>query len=276
MHNIQEKIKPTLNKILSILLLLGIAFSVITVVNAVAPNPGHNFTESSGGVVQGDLLFGSAADVLSALAKNITATRYLSNTGATNNPAWAQVDLTNGVTGVLPVANGGVPTMTTVITEPKGALSTGAIAAVTNASLTVRKVALFNVPYTMTVNQLTYNIGAVTTAGTYKVCVYSEDGATKLIDVTSLTNVVNVNNVAVAAVALNPGNYYIAMGCATTCSNTITMFTTTAAAWINGASVPAGKKIYEGTVTHTSGICNAALGTITGAASQAPVMRLDN
>jgi hypothetical protein len=58
-------------------------------------------------IAQGDLLYGSAANTLSALAKNTSATRYLSNTGTSNNPAWAQVDLTNGVTGTLPVANGG-------------------------------------------------------------------------------------------------------------------------------------------------------------------------
>ncbi len=118
------------NIILSIILLFGIVFSVIQIVRAVAPNPGHNFTEVSGGVVQGDLLYGSAADVLSALAKNITATRYLSNTGATNNPAWAQVDLTNGVTGILPTANGGTgiafftaagPTIARVYTFPDAA-----------------------------------------------------------------------------------------------------------------------------------------------------------
>jgi hypothetical protein len=56
-------------------------------------------------VVQGDLLYGSAANVLSALAKNTSATRYLSNTGSSNNPAWAQVDVSNGVTGDLPFAN---------------------------------------------------------------------------------------------------------------------------------------------------------------------------
>lgn len=107
MQNIREKIKPIFNKILSILLLLGIAFSVITIVNAVTPNPGHDFTSVSGGAAQGDLLYGSAVDTLSALAKNITATRYLSNTGASNNPAWALVDLTNGVTGILAALNGG-------------------------------------------------------------------------------------------------------------------------------------------------------------------------
>lgn len=56
-------------------------------------------------IAQGDLLFGSATNTLSALAKNTSATRYLSNTGTTNNPAWAQIDLTNGVTGRLPFAN---------------------------------------------------------------------------------------------------------------------------------------------------------------------------
>jgi len=53
----------------------------------------------------GDILYGSAANVLSTLAKNVTATRYLANTGASNIPAWDQVNLTNGVTGNLPVTN---------------------------------------------------------------------------------------------------------------------------------------------------------------------------
>jgi hypothetical protein len=57
---------------------------------------------------QGDLLYGSAANTYSALAKNATATRYLSNTGTSNNPAWAQVNVANGITGTVPVANGGL------------------------------------------------------------------------------------------------------------------------------------------------------------------------
>lgn len=68
-----------------------------------------NFTTAAAAslpaIVQGDLWYGSAAGVISALAKNTTATRYLANTGTSNNPAWAQVDLSNGVTGDLPFAN---------------------------------------------------------------------------------------------------------------------------------------------------------------------------
>lgn len=62
---------------------------------------------------QGDLIYASASNTWAALAKSATATRYLSNTGSSNNPAWAQVDLTNGVTGTLPAANGGTSVTST-------------------------------------------------------------------------------------------------------------------------------------------------------------------
>ena len=334
------------NKLLSITLLLAIAFTVARFAIAVPPNPGHDFTAISGGVAQGDIMYGSATDVFSALAKNITATRYLSNTGASNNPAWAQIDLTNGVTSILPTANGGTgiafftaagpastaktftfpnanatvlttnaavtvgqggtgltataddavfvgdstsavtartlptcsnattdkllynistntfscgvdqtggggSTMTTLTTRNPFGMQTGANAAVALASLTAYKVALFNVPQSITVNQLSYNVGAVTTAGSYRICVYSEDGNTKEIDVTDVPTA-GLNSVTVSAVTLSPGNHYIAMGCATTCSNTVSMFTSTANTIINTSAVPAGKLEYEGLHTMTS------------------------
>ncbi len=76
-------------------------------------------------VAQGDLWYGSAAGTISALAKNTTASTYLSNTGASNNPAWAQVNLANGVTGNLPNANLASQTANTVLgaltaTTPSG------------------------------------------------------------------------------------------------------------------------------------------------------------
>tara|TARA_R110000744_G_scaffold77974_3_gene153906 strand:- start:1052 stop:2011 length:960 start_codon:yes stop_codon:yes gene_type:complete len=56
---------------------------------------------------QGDLMYGSAANTPARLAKDANATRSLTNTGTSNNPAWAQVALATGVSGTLPVANGG-------------------------------------------------------------------------------------------------------------------------------------------------------------------------
>jgi hypothetical protein len=56
----------------------------------------------------GDLLYSSATNALSKLAFVSTATRYLANTGGAGTvEAWDQVNLTNGVSGTLPVASGG-------------------------------------------------------------------------------------------------------------------------------------------------------------------------
>lgn len=54
---------------------------------------------------QGGIVYCDSSNSFSQLAKNTSSTRYLSNTGTSNNPAWAQVDLSNGVTGNLPVTN---------------------------------------------------------------------------------------------------------------------------------------------------------------------------
>lgn len=52
-------------------------------------------------VVQGDLLYGVSPGVLGTLNKSAAVTRYLGNTGGANNPAWVQVDLSDGTTGLL-------------------------------------------------------------------------------------------------------------------------------------------------------------------------------
>ena len=64
---------------------------------------GHAFDSQA----QGDVLYASSTTVLSRLGKDANDSRVLTNTGTNNNPAWAQVTLTTGVTGTLPVANGG-------------------------------------------------------------------------------------------------------------------------------------------------------------------------
>jgi hypothetical protein len=64
---------------------------------------GHVFESQA----QGDTLYATSTTVLSRLAKDANDSRVLTNTGTNNNPAWAQVTLTTGVTGELPIANGG-------------------------------------------------------------------------------------------------------------------------------------------------------------------------
>jgi len=53
---------------------------------------------------QGDIIYYDGTN-WSRLAKNTSSTRSLTNTGTSNNPAWAQVALATGVSGNLPVAN---------------------------------------------------------------------------------------------------------------------------------------------------------------------------
>jgi len=55
----------------------------------------------------GDILYASGANTPARLAKSTTSTQYLANTGTSNIPAWNEVALATGVSGTLPVANGG-------------------------------------------------------------------------------------------------------------------------------------------------------------------------
>jgi hypothetical protein len=85
---------------------IGSAYQALQV-NAGGTAPSWQPSATSVLTAQGDLLYASAANTLARLAKNTTATRYLANTGTTNNPQWDQVNLANGVTGTLPTGNGG-------------------------------------------------------------------------------------------------------------------------------------------------------------------------
>lgn len=49
-----------------------------------------------GASVQGDIIYDNGT-TFTRLSKNSTATRYLSNTGTTNNPAWDQINIINGL-----------------------------------------------------------------------------------------------------------------------------------------------------------------------------------
>ena len=351
-HSI-KKININGMKTLNAILIVVITGLIVHFASATTPNPGHPWTEvgdgtfaisgptalrtytvpdvdatllttntavtaAQGGTGQssytaGDLLYASGATALSKLATG-SATQVLHG-GAT--PSWSALSLTDDVTGILSVVNGGTgtdaltannvllgngtgaplfvapgtsgnllqsngstwtsvaqPSLATIVTRSYTA--TGAATARATNSLTDRNTGLFTVPESITVNKLSFNVVAVTTAGTMKACIYSEDGSTKVVDVTSGTVTVGTNTVTVSpAVTLTPGNYYITTGCATTCNNTVSTFTSTSIAMITGTP-PSGERAYEGTVTHTSGTCNSTLGTITGSVTRTPIVRLDN
>lgn len=154
-------------------------------------------------VAQGDILYGSAANTLVALAKNTTATRYLSNTGSSNNPAWAQVDLTNGVTGTLPTGNGGTGLTSFTANGIVYASSTSALATSsnlvyngTNAALGTSTVVNFGAGYTsLAINNTTGGGVAFVQSNTQRGSIFN-GASTMYIDVSTAGAVLKFRNTA--------------------------------------------------------------------------------
>ena len=87
-------------------------------------------------------MYGSAANTPARLAKDANATRSLTNTGSSNNPAWAQVALATGVSGTLPVANGGTGATSltdkaVLISQDSGTDTVGAVSLTSSGQLII-------------------------------------------------------------------------------------------------------------------------------------------
>ena len=99
---------------------------------------GHIFDSQA----QGDILFASSTTELTRLGKDANSTRALTNTGTNNNPAWAQIALATGVSGTLPVANGGTGATTltdkaVLISQDTGTDTVGSVAMASNGELLI-------------------------------------------------------------------------------------------------------------------------------------------
>jgi hypothetical protein len=99
---------------------------------------GHAFDSQA----TGDILYASSATVLSRLAKSATSTQYLANTGTSNVPQWNEVALATGVSGTLPVANGGTGATSltdkaVLISQDTGTDTVGSVALTTSGQLII-------------------------------------------------------------------------------------------------------------------------------------------
>lgn len=102
----------------------------------------------------------------------------------------------------------GATTAVTVVPKPNY-FSTAAGTLTWNSN-TTGYTAQMVIPVSITVNKISFNIDSTPTDGTIKIGIYSEDGQTKKIDVTSGTlSAVGLYTVAVSAVTLNAGIYYL-------------------------------------------------------------------
>lgn len=195
----------------------------------------------------------------------------LSNLTTGANPGTVKFDCI-AINGQGGCGGGNTSLLTTFSTGDPGVMSSTQA----YSSLTSREAEHFVLTNPITVNQISYNEVTNTTAGTVKICVYTDDGGTKPIDVTITPSGTGTQSVTVGTITLNPGGYYLVTGCATTCSHTVTAAAIEGGGTLWGAGTPSGKKPYHGTVTHTSGTCNATLGTVTGGTDKPIGYRLDN
>lgn len=142
------------------------------------------------------------------------------------------------------------------------------------------------IPFQITANKISIRINAVTTAGTYDLTLYSEDGQTQIFSVTTASLAVSsvIATTALSAVVINPGIYYIAINSNGTASMN-TFF------WaVGGDGQPpftlveglpfdvASEPVMCGTLTITAGTPPATINTssITQVLSTTLVFRLDN
>ena len=87
-------------------------------------------------------MYASAANTPARLAKSTTSTQYLANTGTSNVPAWNEVALATGVSGTLPVGNGGTGAATltdkaVLISQDSGTDTVGAVALTSSGQLII-------------------------------------------------------------------------------------------------------------------------------------------
>lgn len=132
----------------------------------------------------------------------------------------------------------------------------------------------FVLPRAITVNKISLNVSSVGTAGTFKIGVFSEDGQTNKIEVTTASiSAGGVVTTAVAAVQLPAGVYYFFALPQSTANVTFDAWTEAFSALRNIAA----EDEFSGIVTATANTVPATFDpTALTNALNAPIFRLDN
>lgn len=142
---------------------------------------------------------------------------------------------------------------------------------------------MVEVPFAITVNKISFKIGSsITTTGTVDITVYTEDGQTQKIAVTTatITSGVDENLVcttAVSSVALAAGNYYVMFNLNSTANIDLPFYTNAGATLIGG--IVASEPVFNGSLVITASTPPATFtpSSITSSNSpRTPIIRLDN
>lgn len=175
-----------------------------------------------------------------------------------------------GVDPTFQAATAGTP-LTTYFTRMMGH-SQGLTSATMNSNTTMRAT-LFNLPGSITVNSIVFDVTTVSVAGTLDFSLYTEDGQTRSISVTTANiSGIGVQSVAVSSVTLPAGNYWL-----TTNSNTTADIALRTLALQPVLLVPTGEPPLTGTLTVTAGTPPTSFTpTSITSDSNALIVRLEN
>ncbi len=231
-------------------------------------------TNSLGGVTMalgsdadGDIYYRSS-NVLTRLPKGSALQQLRINAGATA-PEWATI---SGGTTVL-----------TLTPKPNWAIGTGTagISGRTFDTNTTGYVSQFVVTASIVVNKLSFNCTGASVSGTVKIGIFSEDGQTQLVNVTTATiSGSAVITTTVPSVTLNSGNYYVMVIPVSTANVDVSMYANPGSGSANLNGLISGKPILNGTYTVTASTMPATITPTSvidgGTASQALIFRVDN
>ena len=76
---------------------------------------------------------------------------------------------------------------------------------------TTAKLGLFNLPHSITINKFTYRCASVTSAGTFDISIYSEDGQTQkgTFETQTISAAQTYTDTLATPITLTPGNYWL-------------------------------------------------------------------
>jgi len=193
----------------------------------------------------------------------------------------AGTPVTKKVTVANLMAAAGATSLSLMPKPVEPTISAGASAPTTTTAFVGR----IDIPIGITVNKLTIRTGAtVTVAGTYDITLYSDDGQTKHIAITtaSLAAADTLYSTAVSSVVLPAGSYYIMINANSTANVEIYAWNTGSAAPFKGTEGitedVTDEPVYEGTLTITADTPPATINptAITSNQDRTLLFRLDN
>jgi hypothetical protein len=148
---------------------------------------------------------------------------------------------------------------------PKSLTDDNTVGSLTLSVNTTAYISAFLVPGRITVTKIHFRVSTYTATGTVKIGVYSSDGQTKLIDVTSGTiSATGLVTVSVSSVYLKPGMYYLAVVPTGTTNIQVRSIIPQAIYNSEGFNNPTSEPVAYGTMTVTAGTLPTTFNPVSG------------